>query len=497
MTCNNIWLATQIVYEIFPERFAIGGPHTSATKLALPAYHRAVDYVTRDWNELPVNPSMGKDFFGGDIYGIIDRLDYLQELGVTTLFLTPIFFAPSNHKYDATDFFTIDEHFGGEQALIELIKQLKQRKMHLFLDIAMNHISDIHPWFLAAKRNEQPFKSFFTFKQDGSYLCWHDFRHMPELNLVNEEVQRILFSDPASVLQKYLEMGVDGFRFDAANDVGMYIIRTIRQALQQRFPDAIMIGEVTNYAGEWIDESDKYHGVMNYYFHGALYAWLQGNISSIQMNYIVEEYYCGYGKEGAIYSWNILSSHDTPRLRNFLADEKQRKLAVVAQFTLPGIPFIYYGEEIGMAGGGDPDCRRPMTWDEKQWDKETFDFYRKLIAIRKSRTELQSGSFVMLGHKMSSDVLAFLRHTEKPSEVTVIVINKSGLHLKEKLFIPYSHLYVQLRLKDLLSGDLTKVQIGSIDLDIPPHSAVILVPDDTQFLDYNFFKPRNLLSADL
>lgn len=498
MTSNNTWLASQIVYEIFPERFAIGKPYTSATKLALPAYHRAVDYVTREWNELPVNPPMGKDYFGGDIYGVIDRLVYLQELGVTTLFLTPIFLAPSNHKYDATDFFTIDEQFGGEQALIELIKQLKQREMHLFLDLAMNHISDMHPWFLAAKRKEILYRDFFTFKKDENYLCWQDFRQMPELNLSNEELQCILFRAPDSVLQKYLEMGVDGFRFDTAYDVGIPIISAIRQDLKQRYPDAIMIGEVLNYAREWIDQSNKYHGVMNYYFHGALYSWLQGNISSVQMNYIAEEYYRDYGKNGAINSWNILSSHDTPRLRNLLADDKQRKLAVVAQFTLPGIPFIYYGEEIGMAGGEDPDNRRPMIWDENQWDKETLAFYRMVIAIRKSRTELQSGDFEILGHKMSSNVLAFLRHTEKPGEVAIIAINKSAFHLRERLFIPYSHLYVGLRLKDLLSDNLTEVQIGgSIDLDIPPYSSVILVPDDTQFTNYKFYKPRNLLPADL
>jgi glycosidase len=326
------------------------------------------------------------------------------------------------------------------------------------------------------------------------FQSWHGYRPFAELNLENKELQGKLFRNYDSVLQKYLRMEVDGFRFDAANDVGLPIIHKIRQALRQKYPNAIMIGEVTNFAGAWIDQNDQYHGVMNYYFHGALFDWLQGHISSMQMNYSAEEYYRGYGKEGAINSWNILSSHDTPRLRNYLADEKQRKLAVVAQFTLPGVPFIYYGEEIGMAGGGDPDNRRTMIWDEKQWDKDIFEFYRKLIAIRKSRAELQCGDFVMLGHKMTSDVLAFLRHTEEPGEVAIIVINRSGLPVREKLFIPYSHLYVDLRLKDLLSDNLTKVQTGgAVDLDIPAHTAVILVPDDTEFIDYRFYKPRNLL----
>lgn len=166
MTKNTSWLASQVVYEIFPDRFAIGKQYTHKEKLALACYSRANDYVTRDWNELPVSPPLGKDFFGGDIYGIIEHLNYLQGLGVTTLFLTSIFFAPSNHKYDVTDFFEIDEQFGGERALVELIKQLHSRNMYLFLDIAFNHISDIHPWFVAAMRKEQPYRDFFVSSSD-------------------------------------------------------------------------------------------------------------------------------------------------------------------------------------------------------------------------------------------------------------------------------------------------------------------------------------------
>lgn len=491
---NNLWLSSQVVYEIFPERFAIGKNLTSQNKLAQPAYHRAVDYVTRNWGELPVNPSWGKDFFGGDLYGIIDRLDYLQELGITTLFLTPIFFAPSNHKYDTIDFFTVDEHFGGDAALKELIKELHQRNMYLFLDIAFNHISDIHPWFLAAKRNERPFKYFFTFKNETEYECWRNFFQMPELNLMDEGLQGILFRNCNSVLQKYLSMGVTGFRFDVAVDVGKGIIAEIRKALHQKYPNAIMIGEVMNYAGDWIDETTKYHGVMNYYFHDALFSWLQNKISSLQMNYAAEEYYRGYGEEGAIYSWNILSSHDTPRLHNMLSNKRQRQLAVIAQFTLPGVPFIYYGEEIGMEGGADPDCRRPMIWDENRWDEKTFELYKKLIAIRKSHPELQSGNFVMLGHKMSGNALAFLRYTDKINEVAIIVINNGHTPIKERLFTPHSHLYHNLPLKELLFNRLKiKMQAGNIDLDIPAYSAVILVPDDTEYKDYRFFKERNLI----
>ncbi|NTU42156.1 MAG: hypothetical protein HGA78_03720, partial [Nitrospirales bacterium] len=377
------------------------------------------------------------------------------------------------------------------------------------------------------KLNRYLLEAFYPEETPMSYQSWRGYKHMPELNLENEELQGFLFRNKNSVLQKYLSMEVDGFRFDAANDLGRRAIRNIREALKDKFPHAVFIGEVTNYGGDWIDKENKYHGVMNYYFHGALTAWVFGCISSLQMNYMVDEYYKGYGEEGARCSWNILSSHDTPRLKTMLdKDDKARELAVVAQFTLPGVPFIYYGEEIGMEGGPDPDCRRPMVWEEEKWDKKTWNFYKALITIRKSRRELREGKCVMLSHKMmpnfimkpgcecEADVLAFLRYTEKINQISLVVLNRSQSYFIGKLFIPHSHLYDGLHLKDKLQEELNSLSLkdkppqgsphqtpfhvhemktgGGIDLTIPGRSAVILVTDDTQYRDYKFYKPRNL-----
>jgi len=489
-----LWMADQVMYEIFPDRFAIGEPYTSESKLALAPYHRATDYVRRGWDELPVNPSWGKDFFGGDLRGIADRLGHLQELGATGVFSTPIFSAPSNHKYDATDFFSIDEQFGGDEALTDLIQQMHRLDMRLVMDAAFNHVSDIHPWFLAAKQGKKPFKDFFAFKPDGGYQCWRDLRQMPELNLDNAELQGILYRNSDSVLQKYLAMGLDGWRFDVAVDLGLEVAKAMRLALQERFPSAVMIGEVMNYAAEWTNGDDRYHGVMNYYFRDAVLSWLRGEASMRQMNSVAEEYYQGYGMDGALCSWNILSSHDTPRLKNMLPDKAQRQLAVIAQFTLPGVPLVYYGEEIGMDGGGDPDCRRPMIWDRQRWDMETFEFYKKLISIRQSRAELRRGKLIMLGHQLDTDAIAFLRYTDKPNEVSLVLINNAATPLKQRLFTPHSHLYHQLPMKNLLCPEqsLIRMEAGNLDVEIPARSAAILVPTDDQFKEYKFFKERNL-----
>ena len=494
MAAVKHWMADQVVYEIFPDRFAIGQSYVSETKLQLPAYHRAVDYVRRGWDELPVNPSWGKDFFGGDLLGIVDHLDHLQELGATSIFLTPIFYAPSNHKYDATDFFTVDEQFGGEQGLGELVRRAHKDGIRLILDAALNHASDIHPWFLAAKKGEEPYRNFFTFEPDGRYRCWRDFRQMPEMNLSDRGLQDILYRNGDSVLQKYLALKVDGWRFDAATDLGLQVAESLRRELCGSFTDAALIGEVSNFGGDWVKGDRHFHGLMNYYFRGAVLSWLRGKISARQVNLAAEEYYRGYGDSGAACSWNILSSHDTPRLKHMLPEPASRKLAIVAQFTLPGVPLIYYGEEIGMDGGPDPDCRRPMVWDREKWNMDTFALYKRLVAIRRSCPELRRGKLLVLGHKLDSNALVFVRHTDVPKEASLVVINSARDRLKERLFLPYSHFYDGLPMRNLLAPDEPVVHMGQgfIDLDVPEQCAAILVPADDQYREYKFFKERIL-----
>jgi glycosidase len=476
MKHDPLWMADQVTYQIFPDRFAIGKPHTSETKLRLPEYQKP-DYSRRRWDVMPENPSRGKDFFGGDLQGIIDHLDYIQDLGLTTVYLTPIFIAPSNHKYDTIDFFTIDPQFGGEKGLKALIRELKRRKMRLILDAVFNHVSDSHPWF----RNGP--HEFFT----GDY--WRSFRHMPELDLTNKKLQDILFRKADSVLQKYLAMGADGWRFDVAVDVGLDIVRQMRSAVKRNFPDAVLLGEVMSFAGDWCKDDKMFHGVMNYYFRDAVLGWLRGELSTRQVSLAMNDYFTGCGLAGAVRSWNMLSSHDTPRLRAILHDAALRGLAVVAQFTLPGVPFVYYGEEIGMDGGDDPDCRRPMIWDEKRWDKGTLAFYRKLIEIRQSHPALQRGALTML----EADALVFLRHTERINETALVAINNSSQPLRQIVFTPHSHLYHALPMKNLLDpSQVVNMEAGNLRLDIPPRSAAIYVPDDTRLQNYKFFKARNL-----
>jgi glycosidase len=166
---------------------------------------------------------------------------------------------------------------------------------------------------------------------------------------------------------------------------------------------------------------------------------------------------------------------------------------VIAQFTLPGVPFLYYGEEIGMNGGHDPDCRRPMIWDEKQWDRETLEFYKRIIEIRQTHTALRRGGLTVLGQRLDGDALVFLRHTDKINEVALVAINNATQPFRQVVFTPHSHLYHALPMKNLLEpSQVVNMEAGNLKLDIPARSAAIFVPDDTRLPNYKFFKPRNL-----
>ena len=258
-----------MIYQIFPERFAIGKPNDIQTKLAQPAYQR--DGYTRhaNWDE---EPSGGRDFFGGDLRGVIDHLDYLQDLGAEAVYLTPIFTAYSNHKYDTVDY-QVDPMFGDGRVLQELIDGLHQRGMRLIMDAVLNHVGTEHPWFQAARRGERPYRDFFTFLADGKYLCWWGYDTLPELRIEHPVLARLLYRDPDSVLQRWLARGVDDWRFDTALDLGLDAAADIRGAIAERFPRARLIGEVLSFGSEFCAGQRHFHGVMNYWFR---YATLSG-----------------------------------------------------------------------------------------------------------------------------------------------------------------------------------------------------------------------------
>ena len=482
--------ASQVIYQIFPERFAIGQGRTSAQKLADTAYNLP-HAIPRAWDDIPRWDHAPDEFYGGDLHGIADKLDYLTDLGVTGVYLTPIFSAPSNHKYDATDFFSVDAMFGGEDALVRLIESLHARGMNLTLDAVLNHVSSQHPWFMAAQQGDASKRDWFALREDGSYDCWQDYASMPELNLTNPALRDVLYRTADSVVQRWLAKGVDNWRFDVAQDVGIKVAQEMAAVVGQRYPGAGLLGELNGFSGAWFQAGGGYHGMMNYWYRTLTLAWLAGEIGAVQLNTAVRDAREAYGLPGLLSSWNMLSSHDTPRLITTVGSVEKARTALLMQFTLPGIPLLYYGEENGMVGGADPDCRRPMRWHQADWNMEQRAWVKQLIALRQSTPALQYGEITVLGDRLSGNALVFLRHTNVIGEAALVVVNESDTPLQVRLMLPYSHWYDGVPLADALSGSpATKMEAGSVLLNIAPQTGAVYLPQ-APYKNYSFTKARN------
>ena len=483
-------IARQVLYQVFPDRFAIGGGLSCEQKLATPAYELP-GVQKQDWNVPVSHEPGGGRFFGGDLDGIADRIDYLVDLGVTGVYTTPIFQSPSNHKYDATDFFRVDPMFGGDAAFDRLLTALHDRGLKLILDAVLNHVSDQHPWFSKARAGDPVYRDYFSHSVDGSQQYWQDFRSLPELNLASEVLRDKLYRQPDSLVHHWLARGIDGWRFDVAQDVGIPVAEELAGIIGKSFPQAWLIGELCGFGGSWLEGGRGFHGMMNYYHRTALLSWLSGDIDARQMNRAVADMRQGYGLKGLLRSWNMLSSHDTPRLRTALGDIGKSRLAQLAQMTLPGVPLIYYGEEIGMEGGADPDNRQPMRWGESDWDHGQRQWVKSLIAIRQNNPALQYGDVMVLGDRLDGNALVFLRHTDQPGEAALVVINLSGQVLRAKLLLPYSHWYDGVPLRDALGqAPETRVHGGSVQLEVAPGAGAIYEAWEP-YEHYRCFKPRN------
>jgi len=321
-----------------------------------------------DWDTpIKAHEKQEYDFYGGNLLGITKKINYLKKLNIDFLYLTPIFKANTNHRYDTVDFEKIDEIIGSEEDLNNLFLELKINNIDLFLDIALNHTSK----YSVLKNNVD----FYTGKN------WADVNNLPELNIDNEELKNYFFKFENSILKKFLKKGISNWRLDCAYDLGYSFLNELKSELNKTC-DNKLIGEVWSYPKKWLSILD---GIMNYYYFDLIKNVLSGNISGKLFTKIVIETFeeCGYSLFNC---WNMLSSHDTPRI---LTEFKNKyKLAVILQFALPGSPLIYYGEEIGLNGDNDPYCRETMKWEKVNEDNEFLNFYKVLIDEYKNSSAL-------------------------------------------------------------------------------------------------------------
>ena len=370
------WVKTATCYQIFPERFAVGSSG------------KDLSYVNTQWGVKPTP----KSYYGGDLIGVREHLDYLVDLGVNVLYMTPVFCSPTNHKYEITDYETVDPAFGGNEALKALIEDAHKLGIKVMLDGVFNHCSCHHPFFLDAQKKgkNSPYYDWFFWKEDGSYLTFGSVETMPKLNTGNPDVIRY-FCDVAVMWMR--DYGADGWRLDVSDEISHKFLRAFRDAVIAQNPEAIIIGEDWHRAVRYLN-GDEYDGIMNYGVTKACLDLLafQAIDSKAFRDRIVRLYHT-YSIAANQKMLNLLGSHDTDRfLTRVKGDAVRFRTAAAIMFFYPGIPCVYYGDEIGLEGGYDPDCRRTFDWNEAKWNKETRNLIRKLMKLKKEPA-LSVGTF--------------------------------------------------------------------------------------------------------
>lgn len=423
------WAHHAVVYQIFPDRFA-----SSGREYALPEWA-----VPREWHEHPEGRSRntGKEYFGGDLWGVIDRLDYLQSLGVTVLYFTPFFPAGSTHRYDAASFELVDPLLGGNEALIALTEAAHERGMKVIGDLTLNHSGNTHEWFLSAVEGDEATQDFYTFDPslEHGYECWFGIRTLPKFNYRSQQLRDRLISGSDSVLRKWLRppFNLDGWRVDVANmtgrqgdiDVNQDVARLARRTVMEEGSDTLLIAEHFHDAGPDLP-GDGWQGTMNYTaFMKPVWAWLRSDayegdwlgipsrvpqISTRQMVETMHSFASRMPWRSLLASWTILSSHDTARVRTVVGSRERQVAAATMLMTTPGVPMVFAGDELGAEGRWGEDARTPHPWHTPDtWDSQLLDTYRALIALRSTSDALAVGGFRWV--HIGEDVVVYLRET--------------------------------------------------------------------------------------
>ncbi|WP_245642648.1 glycoside hydrolase family 13 protein [Nonomuraea candida] len=422
------WMSDAIVYQIFPDRYDRSGPAPAPDDLpdwALP----------RDWDRDPViphGPGTSEQFYGGDLDGIAGRLDHIQSLGADTVYLTPIFPARSNHRYNASTFEHVDPLLGGDAALHRLSGAVHARGMRLLGDITTNHCGDTHEWFTAAVSDvNAPEREMFYFDPEtGDYESWWGYKTLPKLNWGSELVRTRM----TAVLKRWLGP-FDGWRVDVANmtgrraadDYAHEVAALLRAGLG---PEAALIAEHNHDASHDLDR-DGWQGTMNYGgFTRPVWAWLRGPELDLEHFMGVpggvperdglatlatfRAFASQMSWRSLVHSWQLLDSHDSPRIRTVTGSRERHLLALGLQATLPGTPMVFAGSEYGLTGVNGEHSRTPMPWNRPaDQDLETLAGYRELLGLRRAEPALRHGGLRWL--HADADCLVFARETYEES----------------------------------------------------------------------------------
>ncbi|MEO6867425.1 MAG: glycoside hydrolase family 13 protein, partial [Gaiellales bacterium] len=485
------WVKDAIFYQVFPDRFKNGDTSNDPAG-------------TVPWGTPPQNDNF---FEGGDLQGVQQGLSHIENLGANAIYMNPIFTSPSNHKYNTTDYDHVDPELGGDQAFTSLMTKVHADGMHLILDGVFNHTSNEHAWFkdVIAKGQASPYWSWYKVNRwpitthvdskgvlrSDDYVGWGagmggPYATLPVLDQTNPQVRDALFTGPNSVVRHWLRDGkIDGWRMDVADEIAPEVWRTARQVIKSENPNAYMVAESFHDASGML-KGDEFDGAMNYaYFQQPAVDFFAKK--SINSDAFVNRLKNGYSQDAKLEMLNSLDSHDTPRfITQAGGDWYRARPAAIFQLTYQGAPSIYYGDEIGMEGGPDPDSRRAFDWtaanaadkaanagtlasnvhatlDASGADKATqlTSLYEKLIATRKGSDALRRGDFNVLATHNMNDTLSYRRSVPGDNHDVLVALNNdtSGhdVVIPTQAFAPDGTKYT-----DALSGSSFTVQNGQI-----------------------------------
>lgn len=412
------WANSQVYYQIFPERFCNGDSSLDPPGAVA-------------WGSKPDR----ENFMGGDLRGIIQKLDYIMSLGITCLYLTPIFKSPSNHKYDTVDYFDIDPSFGTKDDLKDLVDGVHERGMRILLDGVFNHCGYYWPPFQDVVRygEKSEYAAWFfphsypVNERNENYDCVGHYKWMPKINLADRQAREYFISVGKYWIENF---NIDGWRLDVADEAPTQFWTFFADAIKKSKPDVLLLGETWGDAGRLLS-ADRLDSAMNYVFRDTALDWLaKGKIKPSEADSRLNRMLSLYPYETALRLYNPLDSHDTARFRWMCADKRMHELAVVLQMTVPGCPAVFYGDEVGLEGDNDPGCRLAMEWDVEKQDGALLALYKKLISLRTSSPSLMRGNFRTLITDDDKNLYAFSRSLDGETSIVIINAGKDAAEIK-------------------------------------------------------------------
>ena len=500
---NPTWINSSVFYQIFPDRF-----RTSSHD-----FHVKTDEYTFDgestiaveWDTAPLPYDKGHclDFYGGDLYGIIDAIPYLKELGVNAIYINPIFEAKTHHRYDCTDYFKVDPHLGGDKGFEKLCKALHDAGIRIVVDVSINHTGIAHPWVTdAIKNRSSETREFYYFTDDTNKpATWLGVHTLPQLNYNSEKLRQTIYKGEDSFMKKWLKapFNIDGYRYDVGNNTARRhtdqlsndIFKEVRQSVKSTQKDAYIVGEHWKDYISYVQGGDQWDAAMNYFGSGRPLRCFAGETDRFsrhllkdpgapggytgeQVVNIIQTHLARIPNQLVHLQFNLIDSHDIHRFHNNknVFDFDIYRGIIILLGCLPGTFSIYYGDEIGLDGSIDTveNARYPMQWDETKWNREFLDLYKTVIKTKKENKALHQGSYVFI--YADEDTVVLLRAFKK--DVVLAVMYKGD---KAKEISLDLSLYVDsnVQFTEAFTSEAFTTVDNTLNLCLKPKQSLMLI----------------------